>query len=130
MNVRTIYYQNTNPGHNKDYSILADYDTLEVTSTWGPIGGTHNTRVETARNLHHISTIVLDKMAKRESRGYKLISDDRVSTAGMPVGATATTRAPGTLNHARTSVRQVDVWTLNRDLWEMERAERLAKKLP
>lgn len=130
MSTRRIYFQNTNPGHNKDYEIVVDYDTLIVTSAWGKIDGPKSQRRESAGSVYALDALVRAKMDKRESRGYDLVSDDSTTVTGMVSAPAAATAASGTITHARTTVRMADAWTLNRDIWEMERAERLAKKGP
>lgn len=130
MSTRRLYFQNTKPGHNKDYEILADYDTLTLTSAWGKIGHPKAQERVVARHAAHLDALLRAKITKRESRGYELVSDDTFAVPATSGMVTAPAAATGKLVHATSIVRQADTWTLNRDVWEMERAERLAKKLP
>jgi predicted DNA-binding WGR domain protein len=118
MTVRTIYYQNTKPGHSKDYEIVADDSALTMTTRWGRIGGPKTEDVKMYGNVRSLWAALSNAMTKRDSRGYHLVSDSESGSTGMvitpPVSSPAAVGAP-----------EVSRSTLLADIREMERAERM-----
>lgn len=70
MLLNEYYFTNTTAGHNKDYLIQVDFARKMVTSTWGPIGGTKNTRSVTFRTDAEMEECVHAKRERRMRRGY------------------------------------------------------------
>lgn len=117
MAIRTIYYQNTNPGHAKDYEIVADDTALTITTRWGKIGGPKTENTVLYGNVRALWAALSNHMTKRDSRGYDLVSDSEIGSTGMvatPIVSTASAFAP-----------EVSRSTLLADVREMERAERM-----
>lgn len=87
MAIRRIFFQNTSVGHNKDYLIEWDQDANTVTSTWGPIGGTHASRSIRSSSAYEANKLVSEKMERRRKRGYGLMYDNTerdVAAAALP----------------------------------------------
>ena len=132
MSIRTIVYENRNPGHDKQYTLEVDAAALTMVSTWGPIGGHMTTRTETFSSKAYIWAALSNAMRKRLARGYTCILDDTASATpsagGMATGGMIVPPTSAPITRAKTALHEVDKWTLERDVWEMQRAERLAKK--
>lgn len=75
MSIRTIYYTNTKPGHNKDYEIMVDDSTMIITTRWGKIGGPKTESSVVYSNNRSLMTALSNHMSKRAARGYTLVSD-------------------------------------------------------
>lgn len=118
MSIRTIYYQNTNPGHSKDYEIMVDDSTMIITTRWGKIGGPKTESSMVYSNNRSLMTALSNHMSKRAARGYTLVSDSMSGATGM-----IATPLPSVIpaRHAP----EVSKSTLLADIREMERAERM-----
>lgn len=119
MTIREAYYQNVTGGHNKDYRITWDLDTNTITSTYGPIGGTATTRVNTHRTRISAEATFEGKKSRREHHGYSLIYDRLLEE--VEAEAEAETEATKPLPPIRT----MEPRDFDQDLREMSQAAAL-----
>jgi hypothetical protein len=114
---RELYWTNTTAGHNKDYMVIVDFDTYEVTSIWGPIGGHHSSRIQKHVTLHEALTTMRGKRTRRIERGYRQEYDKTFETDVEPVFVD---EAPAAELPPIKYARRGD---FTKDLYEMKQAE-------
>lgn len=72
--IRETYYTNTTGGHNKDYLMVMDDETLTLTCTWGPIGGTKQVDKYESTNAQELYSLETDKHNRRLRHGYTIVT--------------------------------------------------------
>ena len=117
MAIRRQLWQNTGPGHNKDYLIEWDLETNIITSTYGIIDGHKTVRRDQFRDSKGALDELNRKIDRRTRHGYTCILNEQV-------GESAPAAVPAARPHPRVAFGY-SPHEFDADLWKMRNAEKL-----